>query len=250
MIKGGTTYRIISNSLGSPRLVIDAMTGAVAQRLDYDVFGNVIQDTNPGFQPFGFGAGLADRHTGLVHFGAREYDPEAGRWTRKDPIGFDGGDGNLYAYVMNDPVNLIDPLGFGPLDLYPSVEEAALQALRDLSYSNIKDSGGYIYKVKGGYVYSPPVKYIVYPGNVTPPHNVLCTARGFKKVAMYSGDVSEEASKSVDIPKFVDDMKEWLERWELDLYYASDSILKIVPAWHNRTGASVELFPLWPVPIR
>ena len=39
------------------------------------------------------------------------YDPETGRWTSKDPIGFDGGDTNLYGYVMNDPVNLVDPHG-------------------------------------------------------------------------------------------------------------------------------------------
>ena len=108
MVKGGVTYRIITDHLGSPRLVIDVATGEVAQRMDYDEFGRVTADTNPGFQPFGFAGGLYDRQTGLVHFGAREYDPETGRWTTKDPIGFAGGDGNLYAYVGNDPVNSVD----------------------------------------------------------------------------------------------------------------------------------------------
>jgi uncharacterized protein RhaS with RHS repeats len=46
-----------------------------------------------------------------VRFGARDYDPEIGRWTAKDPILFDGGDTNLYGYVVNDPVNLVDPSG-------------------------------------------------------------------------------------------------------------------------------------------
>lgn len=55
--------------------------------------------------------GLYDPLTGLVHFGAREYDAETGRWTSKDPIRFDGGDTNLYAYVGNDPVNHVDPQG-------------------------------------------------------------------------------------------------------------------------------------------
>ena len=108
MVKGGATYRIIADHLGSPRLVIDIATGQITQRMDYDEFGRVTLDTNPGFQPFGFAGGLYDQQTGLVHFGAREYDPETGRWTTKDPIGFAGGDGNLYAYVDNDPVNNVD----------------------------------------------------------------------------------------------------------------------------------------------
>lgn len=41
VVKGGSTYRIISDHAGSVRLVIDAATGVVAQRLDYDDFGNV-----------------------------------------------------------------------------------------------------------------------------------------------------------------------------------------------------------------
>jgi RHS repeat-associated protein len=111
MIKGGVTYRIVTDHLGSPRLVVDAATGAVAQRMDYDEFGRVLLDTNPGFQPFGFAGGLYDPETGLVRFGARDYDAEVGRWTAKDPLLFDGGDTNLYAYAGNDPVNNQDPWG-------------------------------------------------------------------------------------------------------------------------------------------
>ncbi|MGX2029945.1 PKD domain-containing protein [Methylocaldum gracile] len=111
LIRGGSTYRIISDHLGSPRLVVNTVDGTVVQRLDYDAWGQVILDTNPGFQPFGFSGGLYDRDTGLVRFGARDYDPETGRWTAKDPIRFEGGDANLYAYVLDDPINWIDALG-------------------------------------------------------------------------------------------------------------------------------------------
>ena len=111
MVKGGVTYRMVTDQLGSPRLVVNATTGVVEQRMDYDEFGNVIMDTNPGFQPFGFAGGLYDSDTKLVRFGARDYDAETGRWTAKDPIGFDGGDTNLYAYAGNDPVNRIDSTG-------------------------------------------------------------------------------------------------------------------------------------------
>jgi len=55
---------------------------------------------------------LYDRDTNLVRFGARDYDPETGRWTAKDPIKFDGGDSNLYGYVLGDPVNLKDMDGY------------------------------------------------------------------------------------------------------------------------------------------
>lgn len=82
-----------------------------AQQIDYDEFGNVTQDTNIGFQPFGFAGGIYDSDTKLVRFGARDYDSETGRWTTKDPILFKGGQTNLYVYVGNNPINLIDPTG-------------------------------------------------------------------------------------------------------------------------------------------
>ncbi|MBK8203682.1 MAG: RHS repeat-associated core domain-containing protein [Bdellovibrionales bacterium] len=115
LIKADRMYKIFSDHLGSPKLVIDTETGAVAQQIEYDEFGAVLSDSNPGFQPFGFAGGLYDSDTKLVRFGARDYDSQSGRWTAKDPIGFNGGDTNLYGYVMNDPVNFNDPSGlFAP----------------------------------------------------------------------------------------------------------------------------------------
>ena len=111
MVKGGVTYRIVTDHLGSPRVIINVATGEIVQRLDYDEFGRVTLDSNPGFQPFGFAGGLYDRDTGLVRFGARDYDAEAGRWTCKDPKRFKGGDTDLYGYCGNDPINTIDPYG-------------------------------------------------------------------------------------------------------------------------------------------
>ena len=110
MMKGGVTYRIVTDHLGSPRIVVDSATGTIAQRMDYDEFGNVVFDTNPGFQPFGFAGGLYDADAGLVRFGARDYDPHVGRWMAKDPTLLIDGP-NLYVYVANDPLNGEDPDG-------------------------------------------------------------------------------------------------------------------------------------------
>ncbi|HLP41024.1 MAG TPA: RHS repeat-associated core domain-containing protein, partial [Fibrobacteria bacterium] len=111
LVKGGITYRIISDHLGSPRLIVDAWTGEVAQRIDYDEFGVVTYNSKPGFQPFGFAGGIVDPSTSMTKFGVRDYDPVPGRWTNKDPIKFRGRSLNLYEYVENDPVNSVDPSG-------------------------------------------------------------------------------------------------------------------------------------------
>jgi len=135
MVKGGVTYRFVKDHLGSPRLVVDTATGAVIQRMDYDEWGAVTADTNPGFQPFGFAGGIWDRGTGLVRFGARDYDASTGRWTSKDSTRFRGGL-NLYVYGNNDPVNQIDSDGQSP------GSQAACLAAAVALYWSCKFSGG------------------------------------------------------------------------------------------------------------
>jgi len=52
---------------------------------------------------------------GLQYMRARYYDPEVGRFISEDPIGFGGGDVNLYAYCIGNPINRIDPDGLWTL---------------------------------------------------------------------------------------------------------------------------------------
>ncbi|MDP3498753.1 MAG: RHS repeat-associated core domain-containing protein [Myxococcales bacterium] len=111
MVRGGVAYRYVHDVLGSVRLVINTATSQVAQRLDYDSWGAITSDSSPGFQPFGFAGGLYDLDTGLTRFGARDYDAVEGRWTSKDPIGFSGSSGNLYAYVDSRPSSAFDSSG-------------------------------------------------------------------------------------------------------------------------------------------
>ena len=63
MVLGNITYRLIKDQLGSIRLVMNTQSGAIAQRLDYDEYGVVTADTNPGFQVFGYAGGLYDSDT-------------------------------------------------------------------------------------------------------------------------------------------------------------------------------------------
>ncbi len=111
--RGASRFYVATDPLGSPRVVTDA-AGTPVKVVEYDTFGAITQDSNPAFDlPIGFAGGLADGATGFVHFGMRDFDPPAGRWTARDPALFKSHQGNLYAYVSNNPVNLIDPVGFG-----------------------------------------------------------------------------------------------------------------------------------------
>ena len=109
--RAGGRYSVASDHLGSPRLVTTA-SGQVVKAIRYDGFGTVLSDCDPAFAlPIGFAGGLADPETGLVHFGYSDYEPASGRWTARDPVLFEGGQFNLYAYVGNSPVTFRDPLG-------------------------------------------------------------------------------------------------------------------------------------------
>lgn len=107
------TFRVVHDVRGSVRLVVSTTSGDVVQQYEYGPFGEMVfEETAAGFsQPFGYAGGLWDPVTGLVRFGARDYDPELGRWTAKDLIGFGGELTNLYDYVGGTPIDRVDPSG-------------------------------------------------------------------------------------------------------------------------------------------
>lgn len=113
--KGAARYYVASDQVGTPKMITDT-TGTVVKLMEYDSFGMATFDSNPAFElPVGFAGGINDTKTGLVRFGYRDYEPGTGRWTAKDPIFFAGGQGNLFGYVQNNPVNWRDPLGLFPI---------------------------------------------------------------------------------------------------------------------------------------
>lgn len=97
------------DALGSVIALTDD-TGAVKTIYTYDPFGNVSVSGEPSDNPFQY-TGRENDGTGLYYYRARYYSPELQRFISEDPIGLLGGDVNFYAYVENDPVNQVDPLG-------------------------------------------------------------------------------------------------------------------------------------------
>ena len=99
------------NDLGSTANLTTS-TGTSASSYSYDAYGNLLtaqagSDTNR----YLFSTKEFDSRAGLDYFGARYYDPEIGRWLTPDPLGFGGGQVNLYEYVENNPLNWVDPYG-------------------------------------------------------------------------------------------------------------------------------------------
>jgi len=155
---GATTptavYRIFSDPVGSPRYVVNAANGSdVLLKVHYSAFGiPIVEGGSLDAIPFGFAGGLYDNDTGLVHFGARDYDPMIGRWVSKDPILFGGGQTNIYVYAANDPINLIDPTGLWGIGLMGQVGAeaglgtvgAAAQGSGGVGYFSDTGLGGFL----------------------------------------------------------------------------------------------------------
>jgi RHS repeat-associated protein len=101
----------LADRLGSVRNVINS-TGAVLDHLVYNSFGQITAESNPANRPeFTFTGRDSDAVTGLQNNRARSYDAATGRFVSQDPLSFAAGDPNLYRYVGNNSVLLIDPRG-------------------------------------------------------------------------------------------------------------------------------------------
>lgn len=124
--KSGINEYYLSDALGSV-IALTGTDGSVRTSYNYSPFGLKSTSGTASDNPYSF-TGREDDGTGLYYFRARYYSPEQKRFISEDPIGFAGGDTNLYAYVGNDPINRRDPsgkiwdtvadLGFIGYDLY------------------------------------------------------------------------------------------------------------------------------------
>ncbi len=108
---GGELLWTLTDNLGTVRELVNN-TSTVRNHIVYDTYGNVLSETAGGARSaIKFTGRYLDTETGLQWNLNRWYDAKTGRWMSQDPIGFEGGDGNLYRYVGNDPGNGVDPSG-------------------------------------------------------------------------------------------------------------------------------------------
>lgn len=85
--------------------------GSTKETIQYSPFGNVQSQMGTSNNKLRYTGREQDEDTGLYYYRARYYDPEVGRFLTEDPLGFDAGDVNFYAYVGNNPINYNDPSG-------------------------------------------------------------------------------------------------------------------------------------------
>ncbi|MFO0957376.1 MAG: RHS repeat-associated core domain-containing protein [Isosphaeraceae bacterium] len=107
----GTVAWYLADRLGTVRDIADN-SGAIVDHVDYDSYGNVVAESAPSYgDRWKFTGREYDVATGLYYYRARWYDPRSGRFINQDPIGFGGGDGDLYRFVGNSPTIFTDPSG-------------------------------------------------------------------------------------------------------------------------------------------
>jgi RHS repeat-associated protein len=139
--QGENTYYYHKDGLGSVVSLTDS-AGKVVKTYTYKSFGEIHSETGSLVQPFTFTGREYDPESGLYFYRARYYDYRAGRFLTKDPIGFAGGDVNLYRYVLNNPIKWVDP--FGLYSCVYSVKDHHMRCVPNDKQNPIFDSSSYV----------------------------------------------------------------------------------------------------------
>jgi len=151
MKTGTAIYYYHFNALGSV-IALSNASGDMAETYAYSPYGKANQASNVG-NPYLFTGRRYDPETGLYYYRARYYDSGIGRFLQVDPIGYAGGI-NLYGYVLNNPVNWVDPDGlfrFGkrPLNGAPWIPGASNNPLDDYLNTEISHEHGFFEDASG-----------------------------------------------------------------------------------------------------
>lgn len=190
----GIPYYYAPDNIGSVRRVFSASSSPT---YDYDSYGVLLQATAP-VTDFNYAGTFYNADSGLYLAVDRIYKPAIGRWLSRDPVG-EAGDpfGNLYPYVSNDPLNLVDPDGdCGPVCLGIAVGAAAA-AMAAWEYESFKHN-------------SQPPELPAWPAP-PPPQGPVCTggpagcpsgAPCFQNRPTYSQNPRAPEPKDLDMPVY------------------------------------------------
>ena len=99
---------LLTDMLGTTRALVDS-NGAISGTMTWDSFGNLVAGS--ATSRYGYTSRELDGEIALVQYRARWYSQQQGRFISQDPIEFESDQINLYAYVANNPLNWVDPLG-------------------------------------------------------------------------------------------------------------------------------------------
>jgi len=114
----------------------------LVERETYDAYGNTAGSAKTRYSYTGR---EHESLTGLMYYRAGFYDPQLGRFISEDPLGFRGGDVNIYAYVGNNPTNLADPTGQWSTEVHNAIiKEAFGKCLDDHQLFWLKEANGYV----------------------------------------------------------------------------------------------------------
>jgi len=141
MLRSSSTSYYSLDALGSTTSLSNG-AGAPAQTYTFDSYGNQIASSGSLTNPFRFAGRELDGETDLYFFRARYYDSQIGRFLSEDPVGFQGGDNNVYRYSFNDPVNLEDPTGLTVTCTYNQFS-GSLRCTDDSTGTVVVNTNGY-----------------------------------------------------------------------------------------------------------
>jgi RHS repeat-associated protein len=199
MNRNGNVYYYVKDGLGS----VTALTnnsGNIVHTYKYSVFGEIIAETGDSINnPFTYTSRELDKETGNYFYRARYYGPKIGRFINEDPIGFWGMDINLYRYVWNSTVNLVDIFGLKPGDVFQTLDGAGKDAVLYINPTSITKNleyGGYITTTPGGYTYSEPTQGT--PTGLTMPPKPDNAAADFHTHAAYDPNYNNEEFSKAD----------------------------------------------------
>ncbi len=224
---GAGTRGLLTDALGSTVALGDG-TGTIQTQYTYEPFGYASQTGAANTNSYKYTA-REDDGSGLYYYRARYYHPRLQRFVAEDPIGFGGGDFNIYGYVRNNPLRMIDSTGLKPGDKFDCENDAIKDAFDYACRSGTDvEHGGYVYVMPDGkysYTFASGGRTSDLPGasgHVSPPYPPHST-QGVRRSVFHShrsGDKFNSDGSDIDQGRqnllFLPECR-GIRRWDFDL---------------------------------